>query len=56
VAGPTPDHKAIAPELVRTANEPPPLPRWVYVFGIAAIIALVLFFIVHFAGLMPMHG
>jgi hypothetical protein len=53
---PNPDHKAGAPEVVRRGDQPPPLPRWVYAFGIAVIVLVVVFFVVHFAGLMPMHG
>jgi hypothetical protein len=37
-------------------KEPPSLPRWVTMFGIAFIVLVLLFLAVHFAGLMPMHG
>jgi hypothetical protein len=53
---PNPEHKAGAPEVLRRGDQPPPLPRWVYGFGIAVIVLVVVFFVVHFAGLMPMHG
>lgn len=36
-------------------KQPPPRPRWVNVFGIVVIILVLLFLIVHFAGLMPTH-
>jgi hypothetical protein len=40
----------------RVAKAPPAIPHWAYAFGIAVIVLVLLFFIVHFAGLMPMHG
>lgn len=36
-------------------KQPPPRPRWVNVFGIVVIVLVVLFLIVHFTGLMPIH-
>jgi hypothetical protein len=36
-------------------KQPPATPRWVIAFGIVVIVLVVVFLIVHFTGLMPMH-
>lgn len=33
----------------------PPRPRWVNVFGIVGIVLVLLFLVLHLAGLVPMH-
>ena len=37
-------------------SAPAGTPRWVYAFGIAFVVAIALFVIVHLTGIMPMHG
>ena len=48
------DGKASGP----AADRPPDTPRWVKASGVAVIILVVLFFVVHFTGLAPtmQHG
>jgi hypothetical protein len=36
-------------------KQPPPRPRWVTVFGIVAVVLLLLFLVLHFTGLVPTH-
>jgi hypothetical protein len=37
-------------------SSPPPVPRWVKAFGLAAVGVIVLFVVVHLSGVMPMGG
>jgi hypothetical protein len=53
---PTPDPNAGASPRLRRGDQPPPIPRWVTIFGIAVVVLVLLFLAVHVAGLMPMHG
>ncbi len=36
-------------------KQPPPIPRWVTVFGIVAIVLVLLFIVLHITGLVPTH-
>ena len=37
------------------ARKPPPRPRWVNAFVIALVVVIVLFMVLHLAGVAPMH-
>ncbi len=46
---------ANSPPRTGRARKPPARPRWVNAFGIALVVLIVLFIVLHLAGIAPIH-
>lgn len=55
MADPPPDPIFPARVGLARGKQPPRTPRWVMVFGIVVVALVLLFLVLHLAGLVPMH-